>query len=182
MRSPLNTSTHSRWKKNLCGLQQCSLVHDVIIHLQTLCRIHQMKFPVDLFIVFRDLWCLKLSVLGRCWKTSGPASWSKSLGSRSRSIRSGSSNCTRTCRNPKTAARLSESVCVCVFVLVMLSSFILRVFVNRRTIIVLFSHNYWSSSDPFCQSSQINQFSMVSVHCHRPFQAATGSSWRCSSA
>lgn len=52
--------------------------------------------------------------LSRCWRTSGPASWSKLPEFRSRSIRSGSSNCTRTCRNPTTATKLSEFICTCV--------------------------------------------------------------------
>lgn len=50
-----------------------------------------------------------LSLL-RCWRTSGPVSWSKWPRFRSRNIRSGSSSCTRICRNPPTAAKLSESV------------------------------------------------------------------------
>lgn len=79
----------------------------------------------------RGLQFSTVSLFCRCWKTSGPASWSKSLGSKSRSIRSGSSNCTRTCRNPKTAAKLSESVWVC---------FIW--WTHRYTVMILLSHDY----------------------------------------
>lgn len=78
-----------------------------------------------------------LSVLIRCWKTSGPVSWSKLLASRSRSIRNGSSNCTRTCRNPKTVAKLSESVCIC---FLMLSSSFFFVHTSITSQMYLFTH------------------------------------------
>lgn len=61
--------------------------------------------------------CLILSCWNRCWRTSGPVSWSKLLAFKNRSTKSGSSNCTRTCRNRTTAARLSEFVCMCLCVL-----------------------------------------------------------------
>lgn len=54
-------------------------------------------------VKFLSVWMF--SPLNRCWRTSGPVSWSKLLASRSRSTRSGSLNCTRTCRNPTTAAK-----------------------------------------------------------------------------
>lgn len=115
----------------------CSVTVSNILTCAQSCR-----YPVHMFssesknIHIKALQCL--SVLIRCWKTNGPASWSKLLVSRSRSIRNGSSNCTRTYRNPKTVAKLSESVCIC---LLMLSSSFFFVHTPITSQMYLYTHS-----------------------------------------
>lgn len=54
-----------------------SLVNNVLIHLGNVLQDLSSKVSCSLVLLeghsFRVLWCLTLSVLGRCWKTSGPA-------------------------------------------------------------------------------------------------------------